>query len=116
MNFVLALMFLQAPFQHVHEHESTQQHPHGFIHTHFPHHRLSAARSAEFDDLDPDDDAHFVDWIATTVVGHTPALFLQTFSYRFEPVWTSESHVEPLILSGHDPPGLSRSAPRGPPV
>jgi hypothetical protein len=53
----------------------------------------------------------FFDWIATTVVGHTPALFFQTFSYRFEPVWTSESHVEPLILSGHDPPGLSRSAP-----
>jgi hypothetical protein len=55
MNFLLALTFLQAPFQHVHEHESTQHHPHGFIHSHFPHHRSSAA---EFDDLDPDD-AHF---------------------------------------------------------
>jgi hypothetical protein len=116
MNFVLALAFLQAPFQHVHEHESTQRHPHGFIHTHFPHHRFSAPTSAQFDDIDPDDDAHFHDWFTTTISDHATPLYLQTFSYSFEPVWSSQSHVEPLILSGHDPPGLSRSAPRGPPV
>jgi hypothetical protein len=116
MNFLLALTFLQAPFQHVHEHESTEHHPHGFIHTHFQHYRLLASKPAVFDDLDPDDDAHFYDWFATTVADHTPALFLETFSYRFEPAWSSEYRVESLILSGHDPPGLLRFAPRGPPV
>jgi hypothetical protein len=116
MNFVLALTFLQAPFQHVHEHESTQRHSHGFIHTHFPDHHFSTSRSPEFRDLDPDDDAHFRDWFATTVGDYAVPLYMQTFSYSFEPIWFSEFHVESLILSGHDPPGLLRSAPRGPPV
>src|ERR1700716_2706127 len=116
MNFVLALTFLQAPFQHVHEHESTQRHPHGFIHTHFQHYHFSAPKSVEFNDLDPDDDAHFHDWFATAVSDHMPALFLQAFSYSFEPIWSSASDVESLILSGHDPPGLLQCAPRGPPV
>lgn len=116
MNLVLALTFLQAPFQHVHEHESTQRHPHGFIHTHFPHHGFSASESAKFDDLDPDDDAHFLDWFATTINDHAVPLYLQVFNYSFEPCWSCESRVALLILSGHDPPGSLPSAPRGPPV
>src|SRR5258708_20465534 len=89
MNFVLALTFLQAPFQHVHEHESTEHHPHGFIHTHFQHYRLLASKSAAFDDLDPDDDAQFYDWFATTAGEYTPALFLLTFYYPFSPHFVS---------------------------
>jgi hypothetical protein len=116
MNFVLTLTFLQAPFQHVHEHESTEHHPHGFIHTHFQHYRLLASNSATFDDLHPDNDAHFYDWFATTVSDHTPTLYLEAFTYSFEPVRSCEFRVEPLILSGHDPPGILRFAPRGPPV
>ncbi len=34
---VLALKFLQAPFLHLHQHESTENHPHRFFHNHFPH-------------------------------------------------------------------------------
>jgi hypothetical protein len=116
MNFVLALTFLQAPFQHVHEHESTQNHSHSFLHTHFPHYRFSASKSAQLDHLDPDEDAQFHDWYATTVSDHAVLTYVQVFSHGFRPIWSSESHVEPLILSGHDPPGLSRFAPRGPPV
>src|ERR1700724_3369153 len=100
MNVVLVLTFVQAPFQHVHEHEITQRHSHGFLHTHFPHYRFSASKSAHFDDLDPDEDAHFQDWYATTVSDHAVLTYVQVFSYSFKPIWSSESHVEPLILSG----------------
>lgn len=116
MNFVLALTFLQAPFQHVHEHKSTQDHPHSFFHTHFPHHYFSVSKSAELRDFDPDDDAHFQDWFSTTPCDHSFQLFLQTFSFSFAPIKSCESLIVPLILSGRGPPGLLLSVPRGPPV
>jgi hypothetical protein len=112
MDFVLALTFLQAPFLHVHEHESTAHHPHRFFHTHLPHHRLSTSKSPELRGLDPDDDAVFQQWFSATISDlSTPA-----FIYTVAPTWSSESFLEPNILSGHDPPRLSRAAPRSPPI
>jgi len=116
MNLVLALTFLQAPFLHVHQHESTEHHPHGFFHTHFPHHHLSDSRSAEFRCLDPDDDAVFQQWFSATLGDLSTPLFIPTSIYTVAPICSSEPFVEPNILSGHDPPRLSCSAPRSPPV
>jgi hypothetical protein len=116
MNLVLALTFLQAPFLHVHQHESTEHHPHGFFHTHLPHHHLSASRFAGFRGLDPDDDAVFQQWFSATLGDLSTPLFVPTFIYTVVPTWSSEPFVEPITLSGHDPPRRSRSAPRSPPV
>jgi hypothetical protein len=117
MNFVLALTFFQAPFLHVHEHESTEHHPHGFFHTHFPHHHhLSDSKSAEFRGLDPDDDAVFQQWFSATLGELATPAFIPTFIYAVAPTWSSEPLLKPNILSGHDPPRLSHAAPRSPPI
>jgi len=116
MNLVLALTFLQAPFLHVHEHESTQNHSHRFFHTHFPHHHLSASKSAEFRGLDPDDDAVFQQWFSATINDLSTPVFTLTSVYTVPVIRSSEPFFEPDILSGHDPPRRSRSSPRSPPV
>jgi hypothetical protein len=117
MNLALLLTFLQAPFLHFHQHEETQRHPGGFFHTHFPHHhQLSASKSPELCDLDPDDDAVFQHWFSATIADHSAPAFLSTFVYTLTPRWSSEPLLEPEILSGHDPPRRSRSAPRSPPI
>ncbi|WP_130422438.1 hypothetical protein [Edaphobacter modestus] len=116
MNLVLALTFLQAPFLHVHGHESTEHHPHAFFHTHFPHHHFSASKSPEFRGLDPDDDAVFQQWFSATINDISTPVFMLTSIYTLVPVRSSELFFEPNILSGHDPPRRSRSSPRSPPV
>jgi hypothetical protein len=117
MNLVLALLVIQAPFLHVHEHESTEHHPHGFFHTHFPHHHhLSDSKSAEFRGLDPDDDAVFQQWFSATLGELSTPAFFPTFVYTVAPTWSSEPLLKPNILSGHDPPRLLRAAPRSPPI
>jgi hypothetical protein len=117
MNLVLAVTFLQAPFLHVHEHESTERHPHGFFHTHYPHHHhLSAAKSLELRGLDPDDDAVFQQWFSATISDLSTPAFIPTFVSTVTPIWSCEPFLELNILSGHDPPRRSRSAPRSPPV
>jgi hypothetical protein len=116
MNFVLALTFLQAPFLHVHEHESTGHHPHPFFHTHFPHHHILNSKSPEFRGLDPDDDAVFQHWFSATISDLSTAVFIPTFVYGVAPSCSSEPFVGSDIRSGHDPPRLSCAAPRSPPV
>jgi hypothetical protein len=117
MNFVLALTFLQAPFMHVHEHESTEHHPHAFFHTHFPHHHhLSTPKSPAFRGFDPDDDAVFQQWFSATLGELSTPVFIPTFIYTATPARSSEPFVELKIRSGHDPPRLLRAAPRAPPV
>ena len=117
MNLVLAVLVLQAPFLHVHEHESTAHHPHAFLHTHFPHHhRLSNSKSPELRGLDPDDDAVFEQWFSVTIGEFSTPDFIPTFVYTVAPTRSPETFLEPTILSGHDPPPRSRSAPRTAPV
>jgi hypothetical protein len=116
MTFVLALTFLQAPFLHVHQHESTEHHSHSFFHIHLPHHRLSVPKSAEFRGFDPDDDAVYEQWFSATISDLSTPLFIPTFTYTVALTWSSEPFIEPNIVSGHDPPRLTCSAPRSPPV
>jgi|SRR5882762_1000294 len=117
MNLVLALTFIQAPFSHVHEHEETQRHRGGFFHTHFSHHHhLSASNTTEVSGLDPDDDAVFQHWFSATVSDFSTPVFILTYAYAVVPTWTSEPFLEPEILSGHDPPRLTCTSPRSPPV
>src|SRR5882757_7437402 len=116
MNLMLALTFLQAPFLHVHEHESTEHHPHGFLHTHFPHPHFSASKSAEFHGLDPDDDAVFQQWFSARISDLSTPVFTLTSIYTVTPIRSPEPFFESNILGGHDPPRRSLSSPRAPPV
>jgi hypothetical protein len=116
MNLVLALTFLQAPFLHVHEHKETENHPHTFFHTHFPHHHFSVSKSPEFHGLDPDDDAVFQQWFSATTSDLSIPAFILTSVYTIASIRSSEPFFEPNILGGHDPPRRSSSSPRSPPV
>lgn len=116
MNLALALTFLEAPFLHVHSHEITEHHRGGFFHAHFPHHHLSHSKSPEFHGLDPDDDAVYQQWFSATISDASTPVFLLSAVHTDAPKWTSEPLFEPDILSGHDPPRRSRSAPRSPPT
>ena len=116
LNVALALMALQAPFLHVHEHKNTENHPHGFLHAHFPHSRASGSQKTEISDFDPDDDAHYQEWFAATPGDlHLPA-YLPSPVYFFVPIGFPEVVAETTIESGHDPPHLIRSSPRAPPA
>ena len=116
MNLVLALTFLQAPFLHIHEHKSNQNHSHRFFHTHFPHHHFSAPESPEISGPDADDDAVFQQWFSATINDFSTPVFIPRSIYTVVPVHSSEPFFESNILSGHDPPRRSGSSPRSPPV
>jgi hypothetical protein len=116
VNLALAFAFVQAPFSHVHEHESTQNHTGSLIHAHVPHSRLSATKTATIDDIDPDDDARAQDWFAAKIDLHQLTLGLSRQQIEIAPDLVSEPHDDRLVLSGHDPPLDSRCNPRAPPA
>ena len=112
---MLALTFFQAPFQHVHEHEESNHHPHGFIHTHFRHHP-PANSNTEIRGIDPDDDAVFQSWYADISHDLVAPLSLLVSVCDFAAVEISEPYIDRAISGGHDPPPKSSTPPRAPPV
>jgi len=113
---VLLAAFMQAPFSHVHEHESTQHHAGGLFHTHFAHARVHDSSQAELRDLDPDDDAVFQQWFSATP--NTPQVL--TIVLSVAPVLPvpvpNEWRPETVQPSAHDPPTLTILPPRSPPA
>ena len=116
MNLALALSFVQAPFNHVHEHEINRQHAGAFLHTHVSHTRANGPGTSSIDDLDPDNDARPQNWFAATCNIDQFSLVVSAQRVDVEPVLISEPCYDRLVLSGHDPPVISRSNPRAPPV
>jgi len=113
---MLALTFVHAPFQHVHEHEENNHHPHaGFFHVHFHHEEASGSRR-EIGHVDPDDDALFQSWYANISHDLIVQVFLVASVCDFTVAESSEPYVDRVILSGHDPPRRACTAPRAPPV
>jgi hypothetical protein len=112
---MLALTFLQAPFEHYHEHEENNNHPHGFFHTHFRHYHPASSK-AEISDIDPDDDAVFQTWCADISHNLIAPVFLLVSICDFTPVEISEPFIVRPISGGHDPPSRPCSSPRAPPV
>ena len=116
LNVALLVAFVQAPFLHTHQHESTQKHAGGFLHVHF---RCATpvSKSPELRGLDPDEDALYEGWFSAPPADSgsvTPVIHAESFSL---PVpehagWAEES---PLRI-GHDPPLICPKSPRGPPV
>src|SRR5260370_5749348 len=111
MNLALALTFVQAPFLHVHRHEVTQRHRHGFFHAHFPHLHPLHSDSPGVRGFDPDDDAVYQQWFSATTVDTVTPVYLVSTAHTFTPKWTSEPNFDAEIQSGHDPPRRSRSTP-----
>jgi hypothetical protein len=112
---MLALTFLQAPFQHFHEHEENNQHPHGLFHTHFPHHHPVSSKT-EISGIDPDDDAVFQSWYADVSHDLVIPVYLLVSVCDFAPAETLEPFIDRPISGGHDSPSRSCSCPRAPPV
>jgi len=112
---VLALTFLQAPFMHVHEHEENNFHPGGIFHTHFAHIE-KPSNHPEVRDFDPDDDAQDQQWFSA-VAPHLEIPLAMPLSIRLLAITeVSQPFAERVIESVHDPPRLTRSAPRAPPL
>jgi hypothetical protein len=114
---LLLLAFLQAPFAHVHEHESTQRHAGAFFHTHFAHIRVDhPVHHPELKDLDPDDDAIFQHWFsATQNAPQALNIILRVVPFLPPPV-QSEWRAETVRPSAHDPPAIVLLPPRSPPA
>ena len=112
----MALAFVQAPFLHIHEHESTERHAGAFFHSHFAHVEANHSSKPVLRDLDPDDDAQFQQWFSATTIdsGVTPVVLISFFSVPAPQfVNWSPGAVEP---SAHGPPLLNAAGPRPPPA
>ena len=116
VNLSLVLAFLQAPFLHVHDHESSGNDHHGFFHAHFHHHHVNPSGKAWLCAIDSDDDAHYVNWVSSPAQDHSlPALALP-YEYSFAAEQHSEPRIHPVGLSGRAPPALRLGIPRAPPA
>ncbi len=116
VNLSLVLTFLQAPFLHVHDHESSRHDHHGLFHAHFPHSHLHSSEKAGFCAIDSDDDAHYVNWVSSPAQDHSlPALALP-YEFSFVPEQHSELCTHLVGQSGRAPPRSRLSIPRAPPA
>jgi hypothetical protein len=116
LSLAIFIAFLEAPFLHTHQHESTQRHAGSVFHLHLglAHH---SSNSPEFQGLNPDDDAQLQSWFSLTPTDSTPiapAVLAEFYSIR--DLETSRLKVDPPLQTGHDPPRLSRQNPRAPPA
>src|SRR6266700_7139708 len=106
VNLSLVLTFLQAPFLHVHDKESSRNDHHGFFHAHLPHSHLHSSEKAGFCAIDSDDDARYLNWVSSPAQDHS----LLALALRYEYSFVLEQHSKPRIhligLSGRAPPAL----------
>lgn len=100
---------------HDHEHEENNGHPGGIFHTHFPH-LEKASNAHQFRDFDPDDDARDQHWFAAVSTHFEIPLALSVSVVSLDLASVSEPFAERQIESGHDPPHLTQSSPRAPPL
>jgi len=116
VNLSLALAFVQAPFLHVHQHESTEKHEGAFIHAHFLHIDGHHSSKPELRDLDPDDDAQFQKWfaVASGDSAFSPVLLTSLCSVARPAM--SNCPVIPIEPNAHGPPPVRTTPPRAPPV
>jgi hypothetical protein len=116
VNLSLALAFVQVPFLHIHQHESTEKHAGAFIHTHFSHIEGHHSSKPELRDLDPDEDAQFQQWFAATTgdSAFSPVILTSLLSVA-RPAMTN-CPVISIEPNAHGPPPSTATIPRAPPV
>lgn len=111
----IALAFVQSPFMHDHEHEENNGHSGPIFHTHF-HHLEQPSNTHQLRNFDPDDDARDQDWFSVVLTHFEMSLAMPASVNLSYCTPTSEPFAEREIASGHDPPRLTQSSPRAPPV
>jgi hypothetical protein len=115
VSVALLLAFLEAPFEHTHQNQSTQRHSGPPLHLHLKSFHATGSGEALLAP-DPDDDAVFQNWFAITHndPGTSPALAVECFSLSApeDTGWIAR----PLPEMGPDPPHLSSTNPRAPPA
>ena len=117
LSATTVLALAQAPSLHVHGHEATEQHAASFIHTHISHLEAAPSGQAEWRDIDPDDDAQFLNWVSITPNDHgfVPVILIaSSVSLPVPARITWRTTV--LRPNAHDPPALNATSPRAPPV
>ena len=115
MSFALGVAFIQAPFLHVHQHETTQRHPGALLHLHLRSVHPTGS-GPEFRNLDPDDDAQHQNWFSATSADAGLAPVILAKAYAISVPEFNEWTVEAPRLNGHDPPLLCIRNPRAPPA
>jgi hypothetical protein len=115
---VLAMFvaFIEAPFLHTHQHESTQHHSGPIFHLHIRSIQHSG-NGPEFRGLNPDDDAQFLSLVSLTPTDLTPvapAIPVEFFTVPAPEI--SRLMVDAPQRKGHDPPPLTPRNPRAPPL
>jgi hypothetical protein len=108
--------FMEAPFLHTHQHESTRHHAAPAFHLHFPSIE-HGGNGPEFRGLNPDDDAQLLNWLSLTSTDLTPVApaVLAKF-FTIPAVQSSRSAVDAPQQNSHDPPLLAPQNPRAPPA
>ena len=116
VNLALCLGFVQAPFLHVHQHESTQRHPGAFLHLHLESVH-PAGGGPEFRNLDPDDDAQLQNWFSANIPSDAwlNSVVLAESVCVHAPEISGWTAAAPLP-HGYDPPRLCIKNPRAPPA
>ena len=116
LALAMFVAFIEAPFLHTHQHESTQHHPGPVFHLHFPSIEYGGKGPA-IRSLNPDDDAQFLSWVSVTpthLIPAAPALPAEFFTVPPPELrrWT----IDARHPRGHDPPPLTTQNPRAPPA
>ena len=108
--------FIEAPFLHTHQHESTQHHPGPAFLFHFG--STERGRNGpEFRGLNPDDDAQVLSWLAlapTSLTLAAPAVAGEFFT--IPALQSNRLTVDAPHQKGADPPPLTPQNPRAPPA
>jgi hypothetical protein len=115
VNLAMGFAFVQAPFQHTHQHEATRQHPGSFFHTHLA---IPPVRASvpEFRGLDPNEDAQFQNWFSATSVPSGVAPVALPTAIRMPEFQAADSATEEPKPRAHDPPLVNNRSPRAPPA
>jgi hypothetical protein len=116
VNLSLALAFVEAPFLHVHQHESTEKHAGALIHAHLLHIDGHHSSKPELRDLDPDDDAQFQKWFAVATSDSAFSSVILTSLFSVPRPAMSNRPVIRIEANAHGPPLPKATTPRAPPV
>ena len=116
-NMALLLAFIQAPSLHIHPHEDQEHQAATLCHLHLEHVDQHSESLPEGQDLDPDDHSQSMDWFSTTprTSSSIPVAAILV-SVSPSPILLNAKRFVAFQPSGNDPPDLTATRPRAPPL
>lgn len=115
----LCLAALQAPFMHVHPQDPDHHHATGLVHSHFGHSlekHDTLDGQATWDHADEDEATVWQEWTPTVASRITIEHAVIETRLVWEPQFVCLHSSTEIVLRWHDPPDLSCSSARAPPV